>query len=169
MKEQERQCVHACRFFIGGRNDGKRNASYEVGAGKGKGRHYGYTNVASGELGTVNRYGNAAYAGGQIFVAVYGALRKTQRGGAVMSDREDLLCEAIEQDCKTLEVINELIENLYFSIAEDGETLTVSSVAKFAKAYSIAKQLYEYDLADKQEVEDFANKITAIKTAEAEK
>ncbi len=86
-----------------------------------------------------------------------------------MSGSEDLLYEAIEQDCKTLEVINELIENLYFSIAEDGETLTVNSVAKFAKAYSIAKQLYEYDLADKQEVEDFANKITAIKTAQAEK
>lgn len=86
-----------------------------------------------------------------------------------MSNREDLLCEAIEQDCKTLEVINALIENLYFSIAKDGETLTVNSVAKFAKAYSIAKQLYEYDLADKQEAEEFANKITAIKTAKAEK
>lgn len=67
------------------------------------------------------------------------------------------------------EVLNDLIENLYFSIIEDGETLTVSSVAKFAKAYSIAKQLYEYDLADKQEVEDFANKITEIKAAKAEK
>ncbi len=81
----------------------------------------------------------------------------------------NLFCEALEQDCKTLEVINELIENLYFSIAENEEILTINSVTKFAKAYSIAKQLYEYDLADKQEVEDFANKITEIKTAQAEK
>ena len=62
-------------------------------------------------------------------------------------------------------VLNDLLENLYFSIAENGETLTVNSVAKFAKAYSIAKQLCEYCLADEQEVEEFANKITAIKTA----
>ncbi len=81
----------------------------------------------------------------------------------------NLFCEALEQDCKTIEVINELIENLYFSIAENEEILTINSVTKFAKAYSIAKQLYEYDLADKQEVEDFANKITEIKTAQAEK
>lgn len=86
-----------------------------------------------------------------------------------MSNKDELFLQALEEDCKKLDVINELIENLYFSIAEDGETLRVLSVAKFAKAYSIAKQLYEYDLADEQEVEDFANKITTIKTAKAEK
>ncbi len=86
-----------------------------------------------------------------------------------MSNKDELFLQALEEDCTNLDVINELIENLYFSIIEDGETLTVSSVAKFAKAYSIAKQLYEYDLADKQESEEFANKITEIKTAKAEK
>ena len=82
-----------------------------------------------------------------------------------MSNKDELFIQALEEDCKKLDVINELIENLYFSIAEDGETLTVNSVAKFAKAYSIAKQLYEYDLADEQEVEEFMNRITSVTTA----
>lgn len=86
-----------------------------------------------------------------------------------MSNKDELFFQALEEDCKKLDVINELIENLYFSIAENGKKLTINSVTKFAKAYSIAKQLYEYELADKQEVEDFANKITEIKTAQAEK
>lgn len=63
------------------------------------------------------------------------------------------------------EVLNDLLENLYFAIGENGDALEINSVAKLARAYSIAKQLYEYDLADEQEVEDFANKITTIKTA----
>lgn len=65
-------------------------------------------------------------------------------------------------------VLNALIENLYFSISENSETLSINSTAKFARAYSIAKQLYEYDLADEQEVEEFANKITTVTTAQAE-
>ncbi len=85
-----------------------------------------------------------------------------------MSNKDELFLQALEEDCKKLDVINELIENLYFSIAENGEMLTVNSVVKFAKAYSIAKQLYEYDLADESEVEEFANNITTIKTAQAE-
>ena len=62
-------------------------------------------------------------------------------------------------------VLNDLLENLYFAISENGDALEINSVAKLARAYSIAKQLCEYDLADEQEVEDFANKITTIKTA----
>lgn len=59
------------------------------------------------------------------------------------------------------EVLNELIENLYFSLDENTmPMLGVSSISKLARAYAIAKQLYEYDLADKQEVEQFVEKVT---------
>ncbi len=86
-----------------------------------------------------------------------------------MSNKDELFFQALEEDCKKLDVINELIENLYFSIGENGDALEINSVAKLARAYSIAKQLYEYGLADEQEVEDFANKITVIQSAQAEK
>lgn len=91
-------------------DDRERNASYEIGAGKGKGRHYGYTNAAGGKLGTVNRYGNAAYAGGQIFVAVYGALRKAQRGGAVMKLTENQVHRIYEVLDASLKRIEELLK-----------------------------------------------------------
>lgn len=59
------------------------------------------------------------------------------------------------------EVLNALIENLYFSIREDnGKTFEVYSKEKLARAYAIAKQLFEYDLVDKAEVESFVAKVT---------
>ncbi len=60
------------------------------------------------------------------------------------------------------EVIDELIENLYFSVSSEGNKLTVCNMAKFARAYKIAEQLYEYDLADRNEVEDFVNRVTGV-------
>ena len=76
-----------------------------------------------------------------------------------MSDKDELFLHALEEDCKKLDVINELIENLYFSIGENGDALEINSVAKLARAYSIAKQLYEYDLVDGEEVENFVKEV----------
>ncbi len=60
-------------------------------------------------------------------------------------------------------VLNELIENLYFSINEaNGTAFEVYSIEKLARAYSIAKQLYEYDLVDNAEVESFVNAVMQV-------
>ena len=53
-----------------------------------------------------------------------------------------------------------MIENLYYSLSEENGRLVVYSPSKLARAYSIAKQLCEFDLVDKQEVEDFVNKYS---------
>ncbi len=58
------------------------------------------------------------------------------------------------------EVLQALIENLYYSLSEENGRLIVYSPSKLARAYSIAKQLCEFDLVDKQEVEDFVNKYS---------
>lgn len=58
------------------------------------------------------------------------------------------------------EVLQALIENLYYSLSEENGRLVVYSPSKLARAYSIAKQLCEFDLVDKQEVEDFVNKYS---------
>ena len=57
-------------------------------------------------------------------------------------------------------VLNDLIENLYFAFDENTTPmLGVSSISKLARAYAIAKQLYEFDLVDEQEVEQFVKKV----------
>ncbi len=77
-----------------------------------------------------------------------------------MSNKDELFLQALEEDCKKLDLINELIENLYFALDEETTPmLGVSSLAKLARAYSIAKQLYEYDLVDGEEVENFVKKV----------
>ena len=63
------------------------------------------------------------------------------------------------------EVIDELIENLYFSMNPThpkGGKLNVCDKAKLARAYAIAEQLYEYDIADRDEVEQFVNNVTGV-------
>jgi len=77
-----------------------------------------------------------------------------------MSNKDELFLQALEEDCKKLDLINELIENLYFALDEKTTPmLGVSSWAKLARAYSIAKQLYEYDLVDGEEVENFVKEV----------
>ncbi len=69
----------------------------------------------------------------------------------------------VEEAPQTVErvVLNELIENLYFSISEDERKMfEIVSKERLARAYAIAKQLYEYDLVDKDEVEAFVAKVT---------
>ena len=58
------------------------------------------------------------------------------------------------------EVLQALIENLYYSLSEENGRLAVYSPSKLARAYVIAKQLCEFELVDKQEVEDFVNKYS---------
>lgn len=61
------------------------------------------------------------------------------------------------------EALDDLIESLYLALSDMREgKLKVLSVSKLARAYSIAKQLYEYGLADLSEVEEFADKTTQI-------
>lgn len=57
-------------------------------------------------------------------------------------------------------VLQALVENLYLSIDEgNGTKFEVYSYEKLARAYSIAKQLYEYDLVDQDEVENFVKAV----------
>lgn len=57
-------------------------------------------------------------------------------------------------------VLQALVENLCLSIDEgNGTEFEVYSYEKLARAYSIAKQLYEYDLVDQDEVEDFVKAV----------
>ncbi len=63
------------------------------------------------------------------------------------------------------EVIDELVENLYVAIMENnGTKFEVVSIEKLARAYSIAKQLFEFGTVDKQEVESFVNAVMATVT-----
>ena len=57
-------------------------------------------------------------------------------------------------------VLQALVEILYFSIVEsNGTKFEVYSYEKLARAYAIAKQLYEYDCVDQEEVEDFVKAV----------
>lgn len=57
-------------------------------------------------------------------------------------------------------VLQALVENLYLSIDEgNGTKFEVYSYEKLARAYAIAKQLYEYDCVDQDEVEDFVKAV----------
>lgn len=61
------------------------------------------------------------------------------------------------------EIIKTLVENLYFAIIEgNGTKFEIYSFEKLARAYSIAKQLYEYGGVDINEVESFVNAVNKV-------
>ncbi len=72
----------------------------------------------------------------------------------------NLIDAAAAPELQSQEVLQALWENLYYSLSEENGRLVVYSPSKLARAYSIAKQLCEFDLVDKQEVEDFVNKYS---------
>ncbi len=60
-------------------------------------------------------------------------------------------------------VLQDLVENLYLSMDEgNGTKFEVYSYEKLARAYAIAKQLYEYDCVDQEEVEAFVKSVLRV-------
>lgn len=72
----------------------------------------------------------------------------------------NLIDAAAAPEPQSQEVLQALLENLYYSLSEENGRLAVYSPSKLARAYAIAKQLCEFELVDKQEVEDFVNKYS---------
>ena len=72
----------------------------------------------------------------------------------------NLIDAAAAPELQSQEVLQALLENLYYSLSEENGRLAVYSPSKLARAYAIAKQLCEFELVDKQEVEDFVNKYS---------